>query len=88
LSQDTAVLKQVLGASFNKHFELKRMEMADDGTNDRWASTDELWHLAGAFRNKGWQLSKVVKENNIRWDFEQLAWYFESIFVSEAKHGL
>jgi hypothetical protein len=64
------------------------MEMPGDGTNDRWANADELWHLEGAIRNKGWKLSKVVKENNIRWDFEQLAWYFESIFASKAKHGL
>jgi len=87
LSQNTADLEQLVDA-FNNYFETKSMGAPDDGTNDRWADADELWHLEGAFRNKGWRLSKVVKENNIRWDFEQLAWYFQSIFVSQANHGL
>jgi hypothetical protein len=87
LSQNAADLKQLLVA-FDDYFETGCVEMPNDGTNDRWAGADELWHLAGAFRNKGWKLSKVIKENNIRWDFEQLAWHFQSIVGSEAKHGL
>jgi hypothetical protein len=76
---------QKLVEAFANYFEIE--EMPDDGTRDRWANNNELWHLAGAFRNEGWKLSKVIKENNVRWHFEQLALYFESIFDS-GKHGL
>ena len=86
MSQNTANLKQVLD-TFNEYFEEKSIETLDDGTKERWADAHELWHLEGAFRNKDWMLSGVIKEDNMRWDFGQLAWQFSEL-IPHAKHGM
>jgi hypothetical protein len=82
LSQNPAVLKDVLH-EFEKYF-----DDAPTGVeqSDRFSSNDLLWHLAGAFLHKGWK--HQFKEENVRWIFDQLGWYFDSVLGSREKHSL
>ncbi|KAI0254966.1 hypothetical protein BJV78DRAFT_807834 [Lactifluus subvellereus] len=59
----------------------------DVGQRDRVSSEDELLHLAYAFYNKDWEDSNVIKEENVRWDFVQLGWYFHSVLGSRERHA-
>lgn len=86
MSQNTAILKQVVTA-FDKYYEEKSPETPDDETKDRWADAHEIWHLAGAFLNNGWRFNKDIKEENMRLEFDQLAWYFKSILAGHG-HGM
>jgi hypothetical protein len=50
-----------------------------------------LIHLSGALFNDGWKEdAKVnnIKEDNVRWIFDQLGWYVRSIFNTRETHAL
>jgi hypothetical protein len=47
-----------------------------------------LWHLAGAFLTKAWKEENLIKEENVRWVFEELAEHFHSILGSRERHAL
>ena len=55
---------------------------------DRVSSKQQLWHLTGAFLNEGWKKDGVIKQDNVRWIFDQLGWYFHSILGSRVKDAL
>jgi hypothetical protein len=46
-----------------------------------------LWHLASAFIDVAWKEGSI-KEANVRWIFDKLAWYFKSILGPRESHGL
>jgi hypothetical protein len=60
----------------------------DVGQTDRVSSENELWHLAGAFLNKGWKNSNVIKEDSVTWIFDTLVSHFHSVLGSRVGHGL
>jgi hypothetical protein len=56
--------------------------------SDRFSSDGELYHLAGAFLSNGWKKGYVVKEEDVRWIFNELALHFHSVFGSRARDAL
>ncbi len=60
----------------------------DDGQRDRASDKRILWHLAGAFFAENWKKSTPFKEANFRWIFDQLAWYFHSVFGSRGRGAM
>ena len=57
------------------------------GQRDRVSSKRLLWHLAGAFLSEGWKEGNFIKEENVRWIFDQLGWYFKSVLGLREKHA-
>ncbi len=60
----------------------------DDGQRDRASDKCVLWHLAGAFFAKNWKEVESLKEENVRWIFDQLAWHFHSVFGLRERGGM
>jgi hypothetical protein len=61
---------------------------AGAGQRDRLSSELLLRHLAGAFVDKAWKEGNDIKEENVRWIFDKLGWYFHSVLGSRERHAL
>jgi hypothetical protein len=84
-SPTVLVLKEELHA-FDKYFQ---HAPTDVGQSDSVSSKHLLWHLAGAFLDEGWKKgADVIKEDNVRWMFDQLGWYFNSVLGSRENDAL
>jgi len=64
----------------------------DVGERGRISGEEELYHLAGAFLNNAWKKgvnanNNAIKEENVRWIFDQLGSYFNSVLGPRAKHS-
>ncbi|KAI0283111.1 hypothetical protein BGY98DRAFT_953092 [Russula aff. rugulosa BPL654] len=57
------------------------------GQRDRVSSRRLLHHLASAFLSEGWKEGDFIKVENIRWIFDQLGWYFQSVLGLREKHA-
>jgi len=58
------------------------------GQGDRVCSKRLLWHLAGAFLDEAWKEGDVIEEDNVRWIFDKLGWYFHSVLGPRERHAL
>ena len=55
---------------------------------DRVSSEHQLLHLSVPFLIDGWKDGNDIKEDNVRWVFDQLAFYFHCVLDSRESHGL
>jgi hypothetical protein len=69
---------------FGDYFHSTSIDVEETG---RTSDDLGLWHLASAFIDVAWKEGSI-KEDNVRWIFDKLAWYFKSILGPRESHGL
>jgi hypothetical protein len=86
-SPSVLVLKDEL-REFDQYFR-QHVPMDVDQNDSVSSSKKLLLHLAGAFLCDGWKSDvNAIKEDNVRWIFDQLGPYFNSIFGSRSNDAL
>lgn len=69
---------------FDEYFHSTSIDNEESGrTSDKL----ELWHLISAFVDVAWKEGSI-REANVRWIFDKLAWHFKSILGERESHGL
>jgi len=71
--------------NFGNYFQLSA---PDGGQSGRFSNSDQSRHLASALLLKGWKEDEVIKEDNIRWIFDELGCHFHSALGSREKHAM
>ncbi|KAN0106917.1 hypothetical protein V8E52_010661 [Russula decolorans] len=54
---------------------------------DRVSSKCQLYHLVCAFLHRGWKTDNLIKEDNVRWIFDELGLHFHLVLGSRESHA-
>jgi len=79
---EVLVLKNKLH-EFDNYFQEAPMDVVQ---RDRVSGSEQLCHFASALLFNGWKEDDLIKEDHVRWIFDQLGWYFHSVLGSRERH--